>query len=120
MTNEEMIENLKCVIADISEQCEQLKAENAALRERLDRAIEQPCKIGDTVYKVYDKCNGSSCPYNGYYGQWRCHYKDEQRCEPFIDTVHLAYSDIPQIGKNIFISKETAEARLKELQGGEE
>lgn len=36
MTNEEMIENLKCVIADISEQCEQLKAENAELRERLD------------------------------------------------------------------------------------
>ena len=32
MTNEEMIESLKCVIADISEQCEQLKAENAELR----------------------------------------------------------------------------------------
>lgn len=31
MTDEEMIENLKCVIADIFEQCEQLKAENAEL-----------------------------------------------------------------------------------------
>lgn len=42
MTNEEMIENLKCVLADVSEQCEQLKAENAALRERLEKAVELP------------------------------------------------------------------------------
>lgn len=52
MTNEEMIENLKCVIADIFEQCEQLKAENAALRERLSKAVELPCKIGDKFYVV--------------------------------------------------------------------
>lgn len=42
MTNEEMIENLKCVIADISVQCEHLKAENAALKERLEKAAELP------------------------------------------------------------------------------
>lgn len=41
MTNEEMIENLKCVIADISVQCEHLKAENAVLRERLDKAVDK-------------------------------------------------------------------------------
>lgn len=35
MPDEEMIENLKCVIADISKQCEELQAENAALRGRL-------------------------------------------------------------------------------------
>ena len=40
MPDEKMIENLKCVIADISEQCELLKAENAALRERLEKAVE--------------------------------------------------------------------------------
>ena len=42
MTNEEMIENLKCVIADICEQCEQLKAENATMRERLSHSLELP------------------------------------------------------------------------------
>ena len=41
MTNEEMIENLKCVIADISAQCEELKAENATLRERIENAVER-------------------------------------------------------------------------------
>lgn len=40
MTNEEMIENLKCVIVDISEQCEQLKAENAALRSGMQYLID--------------------------------------------------------------------------------
>ena len=42
MTDKETIENLKCVIADISEQCEELKAENAALRERLEKAVDLP------------------------------------------------------------------------------
>lgn len=40
MTDEEMIKNLKCAIADISEQCELIKAENAALCERLEKAVE--------------------------------------------------------------------------------
>lgn len=50
MTNEEMIENLKCVIADISAQCKQLETENAALRERLDKAVGFPF-----IYKVFVK-----------------------------------------------------------------
>ena len=37
-------------IADISEQCEQLKAENAELRARLDKAVELKAKVGDTIY----------------------------------------------------------------------
>ena len=41
MTDEQMIENLKCVIADISEQCNELKSENADLRERLENAVER-------------------------------------------------------------------------------
>lgn len=36
MTNEEMIENLKCVIADISKQCEELQAEKELQEKRKD------------------------------------------------------------------------------------
>lgn len=46
MTEQETIECLKCVIADISAQCERLKAENAALKERRDitkMALEYAC-----------------------------------------------------------------------------
>lgn len=100
------------------EKISQLESENAALHERLDKAIELPVKIGDTVYKVYDKCDGHNCPYNGYYGKWRCDYEGERRCEPFISTEQFCYNYIPFINKTVFTSKEAAEARLAELMGG--
>lgn len=93
-----------------------LEAENAELRERLEKVAELPCKIGDTIYKVYDKCDGHNCPYNGYFGQWRCHYKGEQRCEPFIKIGQFDYCDIPLVNDTVFVSREAAEARLKALQ----
>lgn len=119
MIEQETIEGLKCVIVDISEQCERLKAENAAMKERLGKAVELPVKIGDTVYKVYDKCDGHNCPYNGDYGQWRCHYEGERRCKPFIIIKQFCYSDIPFANKTIFVLREAAEARLAELKGEE-
>lgn len=97
---------------------ERLQTENVALRERLGKAVELPVKIGDTVYKVYDKCDGHNCPYNGDYGQWRCHYEGARRCKPFIIIKQFCYSDIPFLNKTIFVLREAAEARLAELQGG--
>ena len=59
MPDEKMIENLKCVIADISEQCELLKAENAALRERLDKAVDKTI-VSEMLAKYFDcPCNFS-------------------------------------------------------------
>lgn len=51
MTDEEMIENLKCVIADTSEQCEQLKSENAALR----------ADLLETISFALSLCNDEMC-----------------------------------------------------------
>ena len=33
-----------------------LQAENAALRERLEKAVELPCKVGDTIYLIVTDC----------------------------------------------------------------
>ena len=96
----------KCLI-------ETLQSENAALKERLEKAVELPCKIGDEVYEVHGKCDGKNCPYNGYYGQWRCSYGGKRNCNPFITVKEFCYSDIPMVGKTIFVPKEAAEARLK-------
>ena len=94
----------------------ELEAENAELKARLEKTVELPCKLGDTIYKVYDKCDGHNCPYNGCSGQWRCHYEGERRCEPFIKIEQFDYCDIPFVNDTVFVSREAAEARLKELK----
>ena len=94
-------------------EAKELKAENAALRERLEKAVELPCKIGDEVYEVHGKCDGKNCPYNGDYGQWRCSYGGKTNCNSFITVNKFCYSDIPRVGKTIFVTKKAAEARLK-------
>lgn len=47
MPDEKMIENLKCVIEDLKEQCQELESENAALRERLEKAVE---RLAELIY----------------------------------------------------------------------
>lgn len=111
--------NLYPLETDKDKEISRLQAENAALRERLEKAVELPCKIGDEVYEVHGKCDGKNCPYNGDYGQWRCSYGGKRNCNSFITVNKFCYSDIPRVGKTIFVTKEAAEARLKELQGGE-
>lgn len=107
LSTPEYIKNYKRIIAD-------LQAENAALKERLEKAIELPCKIGDEVYEVHGKCDGKNCPYNGDYGQWRCSYGGKRNCNSFITVNKFCYSDIPRVGKTIFVTKKAAEARLAE------
>ena len=143
MTNEEMIENLKCVIADISKQCEELQAENAELRERLDKAVELPCKVGDKVYGVgFTDCEDSRttdekkkrqifnvCMKMGGNCE-KCKYRRPQ-IEEFVCT-HIQLGDCGIEGKsilivgdrnenytanNVFTTSEAAEARLNELKG---
>ena len=115
MTNEEMIENLKCVIADISEQCEQLKAENAVLRERLEKAVELPCKIGDEVYCIHRMSNPEML-------EWQV---NEIRITDHNYMLQLGRagtkdyrSEASQFyGKWWFTTREAALARLAELKG---
>ena len=100
MTEQEKIEELRCVLADVSEQCEQLKAENAALHERVGKAVELTCKVGDTVYQ-YDHAGNI--------------YASRIRSIIF-ETAGIAF-DERAIGKSIFLTEEAVKARLEELKG---
>ena len=80
-----------------------LQEENAELRERLEKAVELPCKVGDTVYQ-YDHAGNI--------------YASRIRSIIF-NTRGIAF-DERAIGKSIFLTKEAAEARLTELKGEEE
>lgn len=77
--------------------------------------IVLPCKVGDTVYRIIPKCNApyNYCPYNGGYGTARC---DKEPCKAYIKEISFSISDIENIGKTIFLTKEEAEKALKERE----
>ena len=129
--------NYKRIIAD-------LQAENAALRERLEKAVELPCSVGTTVYgvgffdcedaytedkkkkrEIFNYCmkmNGD-CE--------KCKYR-RPSIEEFVCThiqigaCGLGGQKILIVGEknenytvgNIYLTREAALARLAELKGG--
>lgn len=117
MTNEEWIELclkrlsmgktsdvMNFSYADTLAYIERLKTENAALKERLEKAAELPVKIGDTVYCVDDE---------------DCHYVVETTTVTQ-ENFYLLCSRIKGNPSNAFLSREAAEAWRKELNGGKE
>lgn len=127
----------------ISDEIYRLRAENAELRERLDKAVELPCKVGDKVYGVgFTDCEDSRttdekkkrqifnvCMKMGGNCE-KCKYRRPQ-IEEFVCT-HIQLGDCGIEGKsilivgdrnenytanNVFTTSEAAEARLKELGG---
>lgn len=97
---------------------ERLQNENAALRERLEKAAELKVKPGDKVYCIH----GMSDPI---IIEWQV---DEIRITDHNYILQLIIAgtkdyrnELSQYyGKWWFTTREAAEARLKELQGGEE
>ena len=123
----------------------ELEAENAELRDRLSRAVELPCKVGDKVYGVgFTDCEDSRttdekkkrqifnvCMKMGGNCE-KCKYRRPQ-IEEFVCT-HIQLGDCGIEGKsilivgdrnenytenNVFTTSEAAEARLAELKGEE-
>lgn len=66
--------------------------------EEQGRLIKLPCKVGDDVYYILGIPNKTPCT---------------------IDKCVFELSDINDIGKTLFLTKSEAEAKLKELGGGE-
>lgn len=66
--------------------------------EEQDRLVKLPCKVGDDVYYILGIPNETPCA---------------------IDKCTFELSDINKIGKTVFLTKAAAEAKLKELRGGE-
>ena len=77
--------------------------------------IELPCKVGTVLYEVIPKCTngGLSCPYNGGYGTSRC----KNGCGAYIAEEKFTFLSMREhFGKTLFLTREEAEKRLKELQ----
>ena len=111
--------------ADTLAYIERLKAENAELRARLEKAVELPCKVGDIVYYLKTYCD--------YKGETVKHCSKRERpimCE--CDEIAHRWSskywiyvirekpfelrDLTRIGKTLFLCREEAEAKIAELR----
>lgn len=100
-----------------------LQAEVAEMRARLEKAVELPCKVGDTVYYIQYFCNYKKC--DSITQQICCGCKEmierERRNEKYVICEKpFELKDLTEIGKKYFTTRAEAEARLKELKEAEE
>lgn len=110
-TNEEkMLVAIKLYSEAGAEEIKRLETENAALRERLSKAVELPVPLGTPILKV-----------------WKNRVPEDDARMSFVDvweitTVNFKLEHYPLWGKYYFPNGEegrkAAEARLAELKGG--
>lgn len=82
--------------------------------EEQGRLVKLPCKIGTEVYDItwWDNAQERVVVKGKTY--YRTVHKHKVTKLPF------TYSDIDNFGKTVFLTKSEAEAKLKELRGGED
>ena len=125
----------------IVKEIQNLQAESAELRTRLDKAMELPCEMGDTIYTAIKNC--TRCKhYNVGWAECTAPATANFDCESTHRTCftqdivtdeckkHLCVAELKfdlgflddktgELKPQYFIDRAEAEARLKELQGGE-
>lgn len=100
----------------ISDEIYCLRAENAALRERLSKAVELPCRVGDKVYCIHGMSNPEIL-------EWQVNEIHITDHNYMLQLGHAGTKDYKNeasqfYGKWWFTELEAAEARLAELKGG--
>lgn len=97
-----------------------LQAENAELKARLEKAVELPCKVGDTVYSIFEFPNEKAIL------KGTCEHIDINIFSGFPEIfIKLVFETNEQLFlrtysgnalNNIFLLRSEAEARLAELK----
>ena len=95
--------------------------------EEQDILVKLPCKVGDIVYCIfnrYTKCTFSNEEFDECNCQG-CEYECDSKKENYVQDMR-AYSldwivtNLKKFGKTVFLTREEAGAKLKELRGGED
>lgn len=107
---------------DAEQDLDALKSENAELKARLEKAVELPCKVGDTIYFPVDDRWNSADVVEFVIGRdldnitievhW-VQYDRNYECSEVYDEGMVS---LLNLGKTWFLTHEAAEARLKELE----
>lgn len=112
--------------------CEEIDAVYRKLKEYEDleeqgRLIKLPCKVGDTVYCIfnrYTKCTFNNEEFDECSCQG-CEYDCDSKKENYVQEMR-AYSldwivtNLKNFSKTVFLTESEAEARLKELRDSNE
>lgn len=89
--------------------------------------LRLPCNVGDTVYCIYErytKCSENEQEFDEYSCQGCECLECDSHKELYVQS-QKAYSldwivtNLKNFGKTVFLTKSEAEAKLKELRGGE-
>lgn len=99
----EEVDNLSHENDELEYKAEWFEAATAELKKRLDKAVELPCKVGDTIYQT--DTNGTRI------------FKSTVKNIIF-ETDGVAF-DERAIGESIFLTEEAVKEKMKELNGGE-
>lgn len=101
-----------------------LKAENAALRERLEKAVELPAKVGEKIYMPWE-WDGTSgiaeltvCDITLFDGEFLLNTDFESDDINFKREYRFGQFREYEFGTKVFTTREAALARLAELKGG--
>ena len=88
--------------------------------------LRLPCKVGDTVYCIfirYTKCT----PNNKEFDEYDCQGCQQDECNSRIEkyiqdtrafSLDWIVTNLKNFGKTVFLTREEAEAKLAEMQGG--
>lgn len=102
--------------------------------EEQGKLLKLPCAVGDTVYRICPKSNSShdgscrNCAWENslslygcaVYGLWPDGHYPARECTVVPYRVHWNYLPevVREIGKRVFLTKEAAEAALREREAG--
>lgn len=92
-----------------------LQSENAALRERLEKSIILPCKVGDIIYIITFGYNGKHVTPNNFADCWSYGMEEVEVTEENLFIMCSHFRD-----GSAFFDRASAEKRLAELKGEKE
>lgn len=89
-----------------------LQNENATLRERMDKSIILPCKVGDIIYIITFGYNGKHVTPNNFADCWSYGMEEVEVTEENLFIMCSHFRD-----GSAFFDRASAEKRLAELKG---
>lgn len=93
---DKIVDRLAAIEDILGDEYELDRLRELVMADREGRCVVLPCKIGDFVYLIKRKLDGSDC----------------------VQKAEFWWSDIPEIGKTVFLTREEAEDALEGMKNG--